>query len=128
MRRLPGLGVAFSQTELLTVGGVLGLLFTVIVYNQMRAAKVMRAAHAEASGIAPAITGKPWPGRYLQHEGDILGQVMAVEGETVIVRKGATTLAVPRVQVREQGADLGLMGAFDAAAAERAGEAWKGKA
>ncbi len=120
--------MAFSQMELLTVAGVLVLLFGIIVYNNARAAKATRALAAAKAGMTPEEMSapKPWPGRYLQHEGDVLGQVVAVEGERVIVRKGATVLSVPKAQVREQGADLGLTGSFDAAAAEREGASWKG--
>lgn len=120
--------MAISQTELLTVAAVLVLLFAVILYNNFRAAKATRAVKAaaeQARGGSVAPADRPWVGRYLQHEGDVIGQVVAVEGERVIVRKGAATLAVPRSQVREQGADLGLTGSFDAAAAERDGAGWK---
>lgn len=120
--------MAISQTEILTVAAVLVLLFAVILYNNFRAAKATRAAQAAAATsqtAAASAAGKPWVGRYLQHEGDVVGQVVAVEAERVIVRKGATTLAVPRAQVREQGADLGLTGSFDAAAAESEGADWK---
>ncbi|MEK6985974.1 MAG: DUF5749 family beta-barrel protein [Candidatus Thermoplasmatota archaeon] len=117
--------MALSQTEILTVAGVLVLLFAVILTNNFRAAKATRALKAAQAGADAAPTNKPWLGRYLQHEGDIVGQVVAVEGERVIVRKGTINLAIAKSQVREQGADLGVVGTFDLAAAERDGVGWK---
>jgi hypothetical protein len=118
--------VAITQEELVTIGGVLALLFGAILYNNVRAAKATRALKAAEAGAGAAPAGpKPWAGRYLQHEGDVLGQVVAVEGDKVVVRKGAATLAFPKSAVREQGADLGLTGTLDLAAAERDAAGWK---
>lgn len=117
--------MALSQTEILTVAGVLVLLFAVILTNNFRAAKATRALKAAQAGADVAPANKPWIGRYLQSEGDIVGQVVAVEAERIIVRKGATNLAIAKSQVREQGADLGVVGTLDLATAERDGAGWK---
>lgn len=117
--------MALSQTEILTVAGVLVLLFAVILTNNFRAAKATRALKVTQASADVAPTNKPWLGRYLQNEGDIVGQVVAVEAERVIVRKGALNLAIAKSQVREQGADLGVVGTLDLAAAEKAGAEWK---
>lgn len=109
--------VPATTQQLLTAASVMAVLIGVMVYNRLAAA---RAASPKPTG--PAST---WVGRHIQHEGDVLGQVLAVEGDKVLVQKGATRLAFPRAALREQGLDLGLMGTPDMAQAERDGAAWK---
>jgi nitrogen fixation protein FixH len=110
-------------SDLLTVAGVFAILAGVMVYNTLAASR--RPIPAAAAGQAQAAP-QPWVGRYVQHEGEIVGQVVAVEGDDVVVRKGAAFLVLPRVAVREQGLDLGVA-AYDAEAVAKAGESWKGR-
>ncbi|HUR61502.1 MAG TPA: hypothetical protein VM286_03965 [Candidatus Thermoplasmatota archaeon] len=102
-----------------TVLGVLAVLLGVILYNAMSALRV-RAKASAATGPAAS-----WVGRHVQHHGDILGEVIAEEGDKVVVRKGTATLCLPRSFVRPQGLDLGVKGDLDMATALAEGQAWQ---
>ena len=110
-----------ATEQLVTVGGVLAILIGVMVYNTLAAS---RKPIVPVAAPGPAAAAAVWVGRYVQHEGDIVGQVVAVDGDLVIVRKGASWLGIPKAAVREQGLDLGAT-AYDAAAAAAAGSAWR---
>jgi hypothetical protein len=104
-----------DPVQLYAILGVLVVLLGVIVYNNVAAA---RATRRTAPAPSPG-----WVGRHVHFEGDVVGEVVAEEGDRLILRKGDSTLAVPRSQVRPQGLDLGLK-AFDGAAALAEGAAW----
>jgi nitrogen fixation protein FixH len=109
-----------DAVELYTILGVLAILLGVIVYNNVAAALATR----RRAAAAPAAS--PWMGRHVQFEGDVVGEVVAEEGDRLILRRGDRTLAVPRAQVRPQGLDLSLA-SFDRAAAQAEGEAWQAR-
>lgn len=114
-----GTAVALSTVELVTVAGVLLVLLSVIVYNNFAAALAAR-----RKAVAGAQLG--WVGRHVHFEGSVVGEVVAEEGDLLILRKGEQTLAVQRSQVRPQGHDLGLK-EFDNAAALTEGAAWQAR-
>jgi hypothetical protein len=107
-----------DQVDLYTVLGVLAVLLGVILYNSMSALRT----RARAASALPSST---WLGKHVQHHGDILGEVVAEEGDKVVLRKGPATMCVPRSLVRPQGLDLGVKGDLDLATALAEGQAWQ---
>ncbi|MEA3191214.1 MAG: hypothetical protein QOD77_1796 [Thermoplasmata archaeon] len=117
--------MAFSAQELLTIAGVLGMLLAVIAYNNLRAARA-RDAPAPISAHPPPAEGvHPIVGRYVQHEGSVVGEVVAVAGERAILRQAGVHRAVPVARLEPRGGELALVGAVDWAEAERAAADWK---
>ncbi len=115
-----------TSDQLLAAASVLAIVIGIMVYNMLAAARKPTAATAQTGEASASVAApKTLVGRYLQHEGDVVGQVVAIDGEAVIVQKGAHHWAIPKTQVREQGLDLGLVGTVDAAAFEAAGALWK---
>jgi hypothetical protein len=118
--------MAFSQSDLLTIGGVLALLGAVIVYNNFRAARAKAAATPATVAVALEAPGThPLLGRFVQHEGGIVGEVVAVDGERTILRQSGVHYAVPVARLEPRGGDLALVGPFDREAARLAAADWK---
>lgn len=107
-----------DKVELTTILGVLAVLLGGIAYNALVAAR----ARARAARSLPT-TG--WVGKHVQHDGRVVGEVVADEGDTLVLRKGEAMLCVPRAVVHPQGLDLGIKGSFDEATALAEGAAWK---
>lgn len=118
--------MALSQSQLLTLVGVLALLFVVIVYNNVVAARARRAGLGSApkgrSGEGPAV--HPMVAKFARHEGSIVGEGVAVDGDRLILKQGGTFKAVPLAQAEVKGDDVVLTGAIDWDAAMAAGAAW----
>lgn len=112
--------MALANVELVTVLGVLLVLLGVIAYNNVMAARATRKGKADAAA-------QGWVGRHVHFEGDVVGEVVAEDGDRLLLRKGGQTLAVPRSQVRPQGHDLSLKPPFDSAAALAEGAAWQAR-
>lgn len=116
-----------TSEQIVAAGAVILVAVGVMVYNTLATAsqaKARVAAAAKPGGVG--VQPPTWVGRYVQSHGDVVGQVVALEGDTVVVRKGAVTLVVPRSKVKEQGLDLGLAAGTDLVQAEKDGAAWKG--
>ncbi|MHB8633058.1 MAG: hypothetical protein ACYDBQ_03695 [Thermoplasmatota archaeon] len=97
--------MALSTDQLLAALGVVAVLIVGMVV----------AARARKRELPPAPS--PWVGRYLQHDGDVVGQVVVADAERVVVQKGSKRYSFGRSRVREQGLDLGLTGDLDLEAA-----------
>jgi hypothetical protein len=109
-----------DQVQIYTVLGVVAVLLGVILYNAWSAVRLRVKAAASLPGASAS-----WVGKHVQHQGDILGEVVAEEGDKVVLRKGPATLVVPRALVRPQGLDLGVKGDLDIATALAEGQAWQ---
>jgi hypothetical protein len=112
--------VAFTQEEILSVAGVLVILVGVVVYNNMRAMRPRPAAAVNPT----ATTEQPIVGRYVHHEGAVVGQAVALEGSRVLLRQGNVHKAVPLEQLERVGDELRLMGTIDWMESEREGSQW----
>lgn len=62
--------------------------------------------------------------QFVHHDGAIVGETVAVDGDQLILKQAGVFKAVPRAQVAPEGDDLRLAGTIDWAAAEAAGAAW----
>jgi hypothetical protein len=117
--------MAFSQTQLLTVLGVLVVLFAVIVYNNVAAMRArVQARQASAAGATHEGPVHPLLVKFVRHEGSIVGETVAIDGDRLILKQAGRFKAVPVAQAKVEGDDVLLSGSIDWAAAEQAGSAW----
>ena len=120
--------MAFSNTQLATVAGVLAILFLVIVLNNvaaMRARSRARAVAAAAPGGADeGSSANPLLVKFARHEGSIVGETVALDGDRLILKQAGVFKAVPARQAEVQGDDVVLSGDIDWPAAEAAGREW----
>lgn len=103
------------------------LVFAVIVVLLIRMS--MRARQAEAQQtISRESPGETLLLRFVEDEkGTRIGETVAVEGETMIVKAAGGFRAIPISQLAEAGAGLKLTGTYDEDASRQAGEAWREK-
>lgn len=117
-----------TQEQLLTVAGVLAVLFAVILYNNVMAMRARRQARSAASTGGGAMGGNgpvhPLLVKFARHEGSIVGETVAIDGDDLIVKQAGVFKAVPVAQARVEGDDVLLSGDIDWAKAQVAGQAW----
>lgn len=123
--------MAFSNGQLATVAGVLAILFLVIVLNNVAAMRARaRARSASAGGGAGAAGGEgsgavhPLLVKFARHEGSVVGETVALDGDRLVLKQAGVFKAVPARQAEVKGDDVVLTGAIDWAAAEAAGREW----
>ena len=116
--------MAIADTQLYTVAGVLAILFAVILYNNLAAIRARSKAKqaAKASGHEGPV--HPLLVKFARHEGSIVGETVAIDGDRLIVKQAGSFKAVPVAQAKVEGDDVVLTGAIDWPAAEQAGAAW----
>lgn len=115
--------MASGDTQLYTVAGVLAILFAVILYNNLSAMKARaQARQAKAPGHEGPV--HPLLVKFARHEGSIVGETVALDGDRLILKQAGTFKAVPVAQAEVKGDDVLLTGLIDWAAAAQAGAAW----
>jgi hypothetical protein len=116
--------MALGDTQLYTVAGVLAILFAVILYNNLAAMRAhSKARQAKASGghdgpVHPLLV------KFARHEGSIVGETVAIDGDRLILKQAGSFKAVPISQAAVVGDDVVITGLVDWAAAAQAGTAW----
>lgn len=124
--------MALDNTQLLTLAGVLVILFAVIVYNNVMAAraraKTAGTASTSGAGLGSRSTSSapvdPLLVKFARHEGSIVGESVALDGDRLILKQAGVFKAVPKAQARVEGDDLVLTGAIDWTQAAADGAAW----
>ncbi|MFA5943006.1 MAG: DUF5749 family beta-barrel protein [Candidatus Thermoplasmatota archaeon] len=118
--------MALGQTQLLTVAGVLAILFAVIVYNNVAAMRSRIKARQATKGSASSHEGPVHPllVKFARHEGSVVGETVAIDGERLILKQAGSFKAVPISQAEVKGDDVVLTGLIDWAIAAQAGTAW----
>jgi hypothetical protein len=119
--------VAFTTAQLATVAGVLAVLFVVIVLNNvaaMRARSKARSAAAAGPGGEGAGAVHPLLVKFARHEGSVVGETVAIDGDRLVLKQAGVFKAVPMRQAEVKGDDVVLTGAIDWPAAEAAGREW----
>lgn len=125
--------MALDNTQLLTLVGVLVVLFAVIVYNNVAAARARgkgkdaSPASGGSSATRSSTTGAPVDPllvKFARHDGSIVGESVALDGDRLILKQAGVFKAVPKAQARVEGDDLVLTGAIDWAKAAADGAAW----
>ena len=124
--------MALTQSQLLTLVGVLVLLFVVIVYNNVTAALARRGGKSgnsnpgsstrRSSLDGPAV--HPMIAKFARHEGSIVGEGIAVDGDRLILKQAGTFKAVPMAQADVIEDDVVLTGPIDWVTAAEAGATW----
>lgn len=121
--------MAFTQGQLLTMAAVLVALFLVIVVNNVLAAKARMSARG--AGKAPrASSGSssepvdPLLVKFAHHEGQVVGETVALDGERLILKQAGMFKSVPRAQAEVKGEEVLLTGHIDWVQAANDGAAW----
>jgi hypothetical protein len=122
--------MALSQPQLVTVAGVLVILFAVILFNNVAALRARSRARQGASGAgagAGAGDGSPVHPllvKFARHDGSIVGETVAIDGDRLVLKQAGAFKSVPLAQAEAKGDDVVLTGSIDWLAAEEAGRAW----
>ena len=117
--------MAFDQTQVLTLAGVLLILFAVIVANNVSAARSRgRAKAAAGAGTGGEAVVHPLLVKFARHEGSVVGETVAIDGDRLVLKQAGTFKSVPLAQAQEKDGEVVLSGSIDWAAAEQAGTAW----
>lgn len=127
--RLQCAGVALSQAQLLTLVGVLAVLFLVIVVNNVLAARARIRSRAPATTKSkPASTSSepvnPLLVKFARHEGSVVGEGIAIDGDNLILKQAGVFKSVPLQQAEVKGDEVLLTGAIDWDKAIADGAAW----
>ena len=118
--------MALSNVQTVTVLLVLGILLLVILYNNVVAARSHpKGAKAEGNAQAPPVN--PLLCKFARHEGNVVGESVALEGDRLVLKQAGVFKSVPVGQVREEGGELVVTGAVDWAKAMEEGAAWHAK-
>lgn len=117
--------MALGDTQLYTVAGVLAILFAVIVYNNVAAARArMQAKSAKPAGAGHEGPVHPLLVKFARHEGSIVGETVAIDGERLILKQAGSFKAVPISQATVEGDDVVISGVVDWGTAAQQGTAW----
>ncbi len=124
--------MALTQGQLLTMAGVLLLLFAAIVVNNVLAARARiaargpKASHAPSSGSSSSASGPvdPLLVKFARHEGSVVGEGIAIDGDRLILKQGGVFKAVPRALAEVHGDEVVLTGSIDWEKAVADGAAW----
>ena len=115
--------MALESGELAALGGVLVVLVAVLAYNLIRAKTSPLQARPAADGAEePSVDARL--SRFVVHEGNVVGETVAVEGDQLVLKQAGAYKLVPAAQTELAGDELQLRGDIDWKAAEAAGAAW----
>lgn len=119
--------MALDTADYGALAGVLIILLAVMVYNQLKA----RDAKPAGAGTGPSNSGEddehtvhPFLSRFVTHEGDVVGETVSVEGDTLILKQAGVFKAVPMAQAELRGDEVHLSGHIDWDHAQADGAAW----
>src|SRR5688500_12396608 len=113
--------MATTDTQLYTVAGVLVVLFAVILYNNVMALRARSKARQASKAAGHEGPVHPLLVKFARHEGSVVGETVAIDGDRLIVKQAGSFKAVPVAQAAVQGDDVVITGPVDWAAAEKAG-------
>ncbi len=112
--------MALEAAEWGAVAGVFVIVFAMMVYNQMVAKR-----HAGKSGNdSDRPSAAEHLSRFVVHEGDVVGEVVARDGDDLIVKHQGQFRAVPVAATKIANEEVHIHGAMDWDAAATAGQAW----
>jgi hypothetical protein len=121
--------MALSQNQLLTLVGVLVVLFAVMVYNNIVAMQARRKQQGgtgkkTSSGDRDGPAVHPMIAKFARHEGSIVGEGIAIADDRLILKQAGIFKSVPLAQADVIEDEIVLTGPIDWKAAEEAGAAW----
>lgn len=118
--------MALEGAEWGIVGGVFVIVLALMVYNQMVAKR--NAAGVGGAGRRGRDAERPSAGEYLSrfvvHEGDVVGEVVARDGDDLIVKHQGVFRAVPVAATRIANDEVHVRGDMDWDAAAGKGQEW----
>ncbi len=103
-------------SETTTIFGVAALLLGMLMLNQVLG-KTVRKAEPETDNSSMLC-------KFVVHEGSVIGETVAEEGESLIIKQAGVFSAIPTKQVQPDGAELRLTGSLDWDAAREQGAQW----
>lgn len=109
-----------DQTVTYTLAAVAVLVVGVVYYNQRMAGRERAVGAAAEEGPAKSDLLV----RFARHEGSVVGETVAVDGDRLILKQAGVFKAVPLAAAKVVGDDVVLTGDVDWAAAIEAGSAW----
>jgi hypothetical protein len=126
--------MALEGSDYATLAAVLVVLLAVLVYNHFRtrhgdtpqpqAAADAAAAPKSKGRSGPEPTVDPLLSRFAHHEGEVVGETVAVEGDNLILKQAGVFKAVPRAAASLDGTEVKLTGAIDWDQARAQGAGW----
>src|SRR5687767_10158810 len=113
--------MGLSQAQLLTLVGVLLILFLVVFWNNVTAARARRQGFQGQPGTGNAGGSSGTSGhavdpllvKFARHEGSVVGESVALDGDDVILKQAGEFKAVPRAQCEVVGEEIVVKGAVD---------------
>ena len=122
--------VALDQGQLLTLAGVLVILFLVIVVNNVAAMKARaqaRTGAAAGKGSSASSSSEPVHPllvKFARHEGSVVGETVALDGDNLILKQAGMFKSVPRAQAEVKGEEVIITGHVDWPEAATKGAEW----
>lgn len=124
--------MALTNAQLGTMAAVLVILFAVIVFNNVLAARDrLRARGGAASSGGPSASAggasapvDPLLVKFARHDGSVVGETVAIAGDRLILKQGGTFKSVPKAQAEVRGDEVVLTGPVDWTQAAADGAAW----
>ncbi len=112
--------VAVERLQLYTLIGVAFLLLVVLSYNNMMA----KQERTRAPAAKPEEETGDWLCKFATHEGDVVGESVAVDGDRLILKQSGTFKSVALSAATVVGDEIHLSGDIDWDASREAGAAW----
>lgn len=119
--------MALDTADYGALAGVLIILLAVMVYNQLKARGEGGADDPRPpsnGGDDDEHTVHPYLSRFVTHEGDVVGETVSVEADTLILKQAGVFKAVAMAQAELHGDEVRLTGHIDWDHAKRDGAAW----
>lgn len=115
--------MADHQTALYTVIGVAVIILLVITYNNMRAREEREKPKGQEDEDEGSVS--PLLSRFVRHDGNVVGETVAVDDGDLILKQAGVFKAVPRSMATLVDDEVVLMGHIDWDQAVARGTAWK---
>lgn len=112
--------MALEAAEWGAVAGVFVIILAIMVYNQMVAKRTANGSGSDNDRPSAA----EHLSRFVVHDGDVVGEVVAREGDNLIVKHQGTFRAVPVAITKIANDEVHIQGAMDWEAATAAGQKW----
>ncbi len=116
-----------DRTILYSLAGVTLILLAIVYFNNQQAKLVReRGASPDAPGSdeEEGDIEDAWLLKFVQHEGGVVGETVARDGDQLILKQAGVFKAVPIAQATVHGDEVVLKGDIDWDAAIAAGSAW----
>lgn len=118
--------MALTDAQVYSLVGVVLILVGVMWYNRM-ASRRPRPSGAGGGAGAGGAAGSGLLLKFVHHEGSVVGESVALDGDRLVLKQGDVFKSVPAAQARDEGREVRLTGDVDWAQAVRDGQAWRAR-